>query len=152
MQIVFQPQRRLVFVWQALYNQDMQKVTLEEFEKIVDAGIAAIPERFLKLLDNVTIVVEDEPSLAQKEKFHLRHGWTLFGLYEGIPQSKRGDHYTSVVPDKITIFQKPIENAAKDLEDMEAIVRNTVWHEIAHYFGLDEEHVREAERRRQNSK
>ena len=129
----------------------MQKVSQEEFEKIVDAGIAAVPERFLKLLDNVAIIVEDEPTPAQKEKFHLRHGWTLFGLYEGIPQSRRGDHYSSVVPDKITIFQKPIEQAAKDLEDMEAIVKNTVWHEIAHHFGLDEAQVREAELRRKTT-
>jgi predicted Zn-dependent protease with MMP-like domain len=129
----------------------MIKITKEEFGKIVDEGIRAIPEKFLSLIDNVAIVVEDQPSEEQKEKFHLRHGWTLFGLYEGIPQSKRGNHYSSVVPDKITIFQKPIENAAKNLEDMKAIVKNTVWHEIAHYFGLNEEEVHQAEMRRKNN-
>ncbi len=126
----------------------MEKISREEFEKIVEVGMAAIPERFLKLLDNVVIMVEDQPTETQRKKFHLRHGWTLFGLYEGIPQSKRGDHYTSVVPDKITIFQKPIEQAARDMADMEAIVKNTVWHEVAHYFGLDEQQVRAAELRR----
>lgn len=128
----------------------MEKVTREEFEKIVAAGIDAVPEKFLKLLDNVVITVENEPNPIQRKKTRLRHGWTLFGLYEGIPQTKRGNHYTSVVPDKITIFQKPIEQAARDGEDMKAIVKNTVWHEIAHHFGLDEARVREAEKRRKS--
>lgn len=129
----------------------MHNVTREEFEAIVSTGISAIPEKFLKLLDNVVIVVEDEPSVVQREKLKLRQGWTLFGLYEGIPQAKRGDHYTSVVPDKITIFQKPIEQAARDEKDVEAIVKNTVWHEIAHHFGLDEKEVCDADRRRKET-
>jgi len=126
-------------------------ISRDNFEKIVSAGISAIPERFLKLLDNVVIVVEDQPSPMQKEKLKLRSGWTLFGLYEGIPLAKRGNHYTSVVPDKITIFQKPIEQAARNEKDMEAIVKNTVWHEIAHHFGLDEKEVRDADLRRKNA-
>lgn len=130
------------------YDLVMHKVTRKEFERIVDAGIDAIPKRFLELLDNVVIVVENTPTKTQQKKFHLRHGWTLFGLYEGVPQTKRGNHYGSVVPDKITIFQEPIEQVAMNKNDMEAIVRNTVWHEIAHHFGLDESQVRRTELKR----
>lgn len=130
----------------------MQKISRPEFEKIVNKGIGAIPERFLKLLDNVVIVIEKEPTNVQKKKFKLGHDWTLFGLYEGIPLSERGDHYTSVTPDKITIFQRPIEQEAESLKEMEEIVSNTVWHEIAHHFGLDEAQVRKAEKRRKNGK
>jgi predicted Zn-dependent protease with MMP-like domain len=121
-----------------------------EFEKIVDSGIAAIPERFLQKLDNVVIVVEDEPTPEQARKLHIHPGWTLFGLYEGIPQARRGDHYTSVVPDKITIFRKPIEAAARSEEEMKEMVKNTVWHEIAHHFGMNEDEVRRAESRRRD--
>jgi predicted Zn-dependent protease with MMP-like domain len=126
----------------------MRKVTRYEFERIVDLGVKAIPEKFLQLMENVVIMVSDEPTQAQKKELKIRSGWTLFGLYEGVPQTMRGNHYTSVVPDKITIFQKPIEQAARDEQDIEEIVKNTVWHEIAHHFGLDEQRVRDAEMRR----
>lgn len=121
-----------------------------EFEKIVEAGIAAIPERFLQKLDNVAIVTEDAPTPAQLQKLKIRKGWTLFGLYEGVPQAVRGNHYTSVVPDKVTIFKRPIEAEAASLAEMETIVKNTVWHEIAHHFGLDEDEVHRAEIRRKS--
>ena len=65
-----------------------------------------------------------------------------------MPQAERGDHYTNVLPDKITIFQKPIEEEAESLEDIREIVKETVWHEIAHHFGLDEDEVEEAGKRR----
>lgn len=128
----------------------MHKIGRKKFEKMVEEGMEAIPERFLELLDNVTVVVEDEPTAAQKRRMHLGKDWTLFGLYEGIPQSKRGDHYTSVVPDKITIFRRPIEEEAGSEEEIKKIVKDTVWHEIAHHFGLEEHEVRLAEKRRKN--
>ena len=126
----------------------MQKSNQAEFEKIVEEGIKAIPEKFLRKLDNVTIIIEDEPTPAQKKKLNIHPNWTLFGLYEGVPQLERGANYTAVLPDKITIFQKPIEAAARDEKDIKEIVKNTVWHEIAHHFGMDEARVRQAEARR----
>lgn len=122
----------------------------KDFEKIVTEGVKAIPERFLKLLDNVDIVIEDEPTPTQKRKLKLRQGWTLFGLYEGVPQSRRGSNYSAVLPDKITIFRKPIEASARNEEEIKEIVKNTVWHEIAHHFGMSEERVRLAENKRRN--
>jgi predicted Zn-dependent protease with MMP-like domain len=133
------------------YNQNMQTINRAEFEKIVEAGIAAIPEKFLQKLDNVVIMVESEPTPEQAQKLHLHAGWTLFGLYEGVPQAARGDHYTSVVPDKITIFQKPIEAAAHSQAEMKKMVMQTVWHEIAHHFGMNEEEVRHAEQKRKKA-
>lgn len=121
----------------------------QEFEKLVAAGIDAVPAKFTKRLNNVAIVVADAPTREQLQKSHVHSGWTLFGLYEGVPQNKRGSGYTMVLPDKITIFKQPILNAARDLEDAKQIVANTVWHEIAHHFGLDEAEVRQREATRQ---
>ena len=83
-------------------------MTRDEFEELVNAGIEAVPKKFLDLLDNVAIVIADEPTVQQKLKLGLHSGLSLFGLYEGVPQTGRGANYTAVLPDKITIFQKPI--------------------------------------------
>lgn len=128
----------------------MQITDPAEFEKIVEAGIAAIPERFLQKLDNVAIVVEDSPTPSQLRKLKIRKGWTLFGLYEGVPQAVRSGQYSLVLPDKITIFKRPIEAAATNAEGVKEIVKTTVWHEIAHHFGLDEGEVRRAEIRKKS--
>jgi len=123
----------------------------KKFEMLVEEGMKAIPEKFLKKLDNVVIVVEREPSRDQLKKLKMRRGWALFGLYGGVPQTTRGGHYTNVLPDKITIFQKSIEENADDTEDVKRIVRNTVWHEIAHHFGMNEAEVRAAESKRKTA-
>lgn len=134
----------------------MRKLKRKDFEKIVEEGINAIPEEFLRKLNNVAVVVENEPSPAQIKKLNphtndigvgvnIHPNWTLFGLYEGVPQARRGANYGAVLPDKITIFQRPIAASARDEEDMKEIVRNTVWHEIAHHFGMNEARVRQAE-------
>ena len=129
----------------------MRKLNHAEFEKFVKEGIKAIPEKFLRKLKNVVIVIEDKPTPAQKKKLNIRPNWTLFGLYEGVPQLERGVNYTFVLPDKITIFQKPIEEEARDKEDLKEIVKNTVWHEIAHHFGMNEVQVRQAETKRRKN-
>jgi predicted Zn-dependent protease with MMP-like domain len=126
----------------------MQRLRREEFEKIVVEGINAIPEKFLRKLDNVAVVVENEPTPVQKKKLNIHKNWTLFGLYEGVSQLERGGHYNAVLPDKITIFQRPIEEEARNEKDLKEIVKNTVWHEIAHHFGMDEVWVRQAEVKR----
>ncbi|MCX6741048.1 MAG: metallopeptidase family protein [Candidatus Parcubacteria bacterium] len=117
---------------------------------MVEEGIKAIPERFLLKLDNVAIVVQDEPTPEQKKKLNLRPNRMLFGLYEGVPQTKRGVGYSAVLPDRITIFQKPIEAIATDEKGIKEIIKNTVWHEVAHHFGMDEARVRQAETKRRN--
>jgi len=120
-----------------------------EFEKLVEQGIEQIPLEFRQKLDNVAIFVSPYPSMEQQRKINLRAGWTLFGLYEGVPLTKRGSGYAMAMPDRITVFQGPIQNATQgDPERMREIVKNTVWHEIAHHFGMNEDEVREAEKKR----
>ncbi len=117
-----------------------------EFEKLVAAGVDAIPAKFTAKLNNVVITIEDEPTPQQLGRGRVKPGSTLFGLYEGIPQTKRGSNYSLVLPDKITIFRRPIEWAAGgDPKTIRQIVKNTVWHEIAHHFGIDEGEVRRRE-------
>jgi len=122
-------------------------MTKNKFEEIVKEGIEAIPERFLEKLKNVDIVIEDEPTPYQMGKLRARKGLSILGLYEGIPQTKRCC-YGQVLPDKITIFKKSIERMASSEKEIKEIVKNTVWHEIAHHFGMDEKMIREIEHRR----
>ncbi len=126
----------------------MFTVERDEFEKLVQEGMRAIPEKFLRKLDNVSIVIGDEPTPAQRKKLDLHPEFTLLGLYEGVPQVSRGAGYSGVPPDKITIFQKTIEAKAADREGLKKIVGDVVWHEIAHHFGMDESRVRQAEIKR----
>jgi predicted Zn-dependent protease with MMP-like domain len=120
----------------------------QEFEELVNAGIEAIPKKFLDLLDNVAVTIEQEPNPQQIQQYQLTHGRTLLGLYEGVPQNKRGANYTAVLPDKITIFRGPILRIAVEPERIKQMVKETVWHEIAHHFGMNEDEVRNAERKR----
>ena len=121
-------------------------MTNEEFEQLVKEGIDAIDEKFLAKLQNVEIVIEDNPTPLQTKELKLR-GSLLFGLYEGIPLTKR-ENYGQVLPDKITIFKNSIEQLYSRPEDIKKAVKDTVWHEIAHHFGMDEKQVRDAERKR----
>jgi predicted Zn-dependent protease with MMP-like domain len=112
-------------------------VTAEQFDKIVERALRRIPPRFRRRLENVAIVVEPEPP---------RPG--LLGLYQGVPLTARSVGDSFRMPDRITIYQGPHERMARDRTELEKIVADTVWHEIAHYFGMDEPQVRRAERRR----
>ena len=126
-------------------------MTQEKFEKLVKEGIEAIPKKFLNKLSNIDIVIEDEPTPYQLEKLNARReqGLMILGLYEGIPQTNRCC-YGQALPDKITIFKKSIERIACSEEKVKEIVKNTVWHEIAHHFGMSEKRIREAEIKRKN--
>ncbi len=122
-------------------------MTEEEFEKIVEEGIRVIPKRFLEKLENVDICIEEEPTPFQFKKLRAKKNSLIVGIYEGIPQTKRR-RYAQVLPDKITIFKKPIERIARSENNIKEIVKNTVWHEIAHHFGMNEKRVREVEKNR----
>lgn len=109
----------------------------EEFDQLVERALRRIPARFRSRIENVAIVVEQEPP---------RPG--LLGLYQGVPLTNRGVSDSFRMPDKITIYQGPHERMSRSLEELEQMVADTVWHEIAHYFGMDEARVRRAERKR----
>jgi predicted Zn-dependent protease with MMP-like domain len=109
----------------------------DEFELLVEDALRLIPWRFRRRMNNVAIVVENEPP---------RPG--LLGLYQGRPLANRSVFEGFNMPDKITIFQGPHERLSRTREELEQMVADTVWHEIAHHFGMDEREVRRAERKR----
>ena len=123
-------------------------MTDAEFEKLVEEGIDALPERIHKLMHNVAIVIGDDPTPEQREAEGLAEGEALFGYYEGIPLTERGSDYGFVLPDKITIFKNPILATYDKPEDIRACVANTVWHEVAHHFGYDDPWIYNEEERR----
>jgi predicted Zn-dependent protease with MMP-like domain len=119
-----------------------------EFDGLVADACARIPARFRQRLKNLAILVEPEPSPAQLARGRVPRGGTLLGLYEGRPLTSRSVFEPFSMPDRITIFQGPHERLASSPEHLSRLVEDTVWHEVAHYFGLNEREVRAAERRR----
>jgi len=120
----------------------------EHFDQLVEAAYARIPARFRKRMKNVALIVEPEPSAAQLARGRVSPGSTLLGLYEGRPLTTRSVFDGFAMPDRITIFQGPHERLAQNPAHLAKLVEDTVWHEIAHYFGLSELQVRAAERKR----
>lgn len=119
-----------------------------QFEELVRDGVDAIPARFREKIKNVAILIEDEPSEEVRREEGLALNETLLGLYRGIPATERGESYGMgmTLPDTITLYQRPIEEAAGGVPArIREEVRDTIWHEIAHYFGMDEDDVRARE-------
>lgn len=119
----------------------------EVFERLVAQAVDGLPEQFITRLKNIDVVVEEQPTSAKLAEVRLRRGETLLGLYEGVPLTKRGRHYGMVVPDKITIFQKPIEANCKNNTEVKAEVQRVVKHEIAHHFGISDARLNKLENR-----
>jgi predicted Zn-dependent protease with MMP-like domain len=120
----------------------------DEFDLLVQWAFQRIPARFRARLENVALMVEAEPSPEQLAQAGVGPGGTLLGLYQGRPLTARSVFESFALPDRITIFQGPHERLARDEAHLRKMVEDTVWHEIAHYFGMDEPQVRAAERRR----
>lgn len=120
----------------------------KDFDRLVSDACARIPARFRRRLKNVAFLVEPEPSPAQLARGRVPRGNTLLGLYEGRPLPQRSVFEPFAMPDRITIFQGPHERMAISPEHLAKLVEDTVWHEVAHYFGLNEREVRAAEVRR----
>jgi predicted Zn-dependent protease with MMP-like domain len=118
---------------------------VEEFRGLVDKAIENLPPEFQRRMENVDVVVEDWPTAGQLRKVRCTHPSQLLGLYEGVPQTKRGRGYGLVLPDKISIFRKPIEAQCRFGDEIAAKVEEVVRHEIAHHFGLDEDTLRRIE-------
>lgn len=118
----------------------------EEFSALISAAMDELPQEYIERLDNVAVVYEDEPTPEQREKLRLRCDQTLLGLYEGIPLTRRGSGYSLVLPDKITLFKLPILQSVHTAEGLRKQIKHTLWHEIAHYYGLDHDRIHEIER------
>ncbi len=122
-------------------------MTDEEFERAVIHGIESLPEWVRASITNVAFLIKDEPSEETHSEHRLDTNETLFGLYEGTPLTERGNE-SPLLPDTITIFKNPIFFTYTSEEDIRTCIENTVWHEVAHYFGHDEEWVETEEVRR----
>ncbi len=114
------------------------------FEELVQKALRTLPKKFKEKLENIAIHVEDEPSQDVLDDMDIEEG-TLYGLYQGVPLTERGWSYGNVLPDRIVIYQRPIEGDARSEGEIEEIVRDTVMHEIGHYFGFDDRALYEIE-------
>jgi predicted Zn-dependent protease with MMP-like domain len=122
-------------------------MTRREFLKLVDDALETIPPRFRDAMQNIAIVVEDEPTDEQLEDVGIEPPDTLLGLYEGTPLTERQWADGNRLPDKITLFQGPIEDTSETDDDIVIAIGETLIHEVGHYFGLSEEEIEEIEER-----
>jgi predicted Zn-dependent protease with MMP-like domain len=122
-------------------------MTRAAFERLVAEAILLIPKRFRVEMKNLAIVVEDEPSAELLEEMEIEPPDSLYGLYQGTPLPERSWPYGNTLPDRITLFQKPIEEDCEDEDDVCAVIGETLIHEVGHYFGLSEEEIEEIEER-----
>ncbi len=118
-----------------------QRARQHRFRALVRQALDELPVPVRIMLDNVAVVVEDEPETARLDAGTLSAGSELFGLYQGIPVSQRNSGYSLVTPDRITVFQGPIERAYRTRGEMRDQVRVTVLHELAHHLGFDEDQM-----------
>ncbi len=121
----------------------MIRLSSAQFEQLVAEALDDLPEPFASKLENVEVVVADEPSTEDLEEADVLPGGTLFGLYQGVPQPERDAGYTFVLPDKITIFRGPILRECTTPDEVKDEVSTTVVHEIAHHFGISDERLDE---------
>lgn len=122
----------------------MDVPTDDEFDSIVSAALDKLPQDYVKRLKNVAIIYADQPTLQQRQQSNLSDNQTLLGLYEGVPLPARGGA-TRLFPDKITIFKLPLVAQSHTPAELAENVRHTLWHEMAHYFGLDHKRIHELE-------
>jgi predicted Zn-dependent protease with MMP-like domain len=121
------------------------KLTQQEFEEAVVVALKRLPKFIKEKMENVDVIVESRASREVLNEMGLRSPFELLGLYQGVPLDRRGFYYGNVLPDKITLFQIPIESICKTKEEIREKIREVVIHEVGHYFGLDDEKLRELE-------
>jgi predicted Zn-dependent protease with MMP-like domain len=124
----------------------MLEISDEQFQALIAQALDELPAEHMQAVKNVAIIYADEPTLQQREQLRLRQGDSLFGLYEGVPLAKR-QGITNYPPDKITIFKLPILQYVQTPAELKAQIKRTVWHELAHYFGLDHEAIHRLEQK-----
>jgi predicted Zn-dependent protease with MMP-like domain len=118
----------------------------EKFEKLTEEALAQIPKKFKKLISNLAVLVEEKPSREIYERTGSSPLSSILGHYHGVPFKHRGPFYGNIPPDVIVIYQKPIENICSTEEEIKKKVREVVFHEIGHYFGLSDKELKEIER------
>lgn len=122
----------------------MITVSDDRFQELINLALASLPGEHAAGIKNVAILYEDEPTPEQRVKLELRNDQTLLGLYEGVPLSRR-QGLTHIFPDKITLFKGPLTRWANTENQLQEEIRHTLWHEIAHYYGLDHDQIHNLE-------
>lgn len=117
------------------------------FDQLITRAMDELPQEYIEGLQNVAIVMADEPNEEQKQKLKLRHDSLLLGLYEGVPRTARTGNEPGLLPDKITLFKYPIMAVSHDESSFFEQIKRTLWHEIAHYYGLDHDRIDQLEAR-----
>jgi predicted Zn-dependent protease with MMP-like domain len=112
-----------------------------EFDELITKAINELPQNYIKGLQNVAIVMADDPTPEQIQKMKIDNQHMLLGLYEGIPLTQRGSNYTFVLPDKITLFKNSILAVTHNENELLEQIKRTLWHEIAHYYGLSHDRI-----------
>lgn len=116
-----------------------------QFEQAVDRALESLPAEFQQLLDNVAIFIADRPSPALRRELGMSADETMLGLYEGVPQTERTSSYDLVTPDRITLFQRAIEECCDTEAEVAEQIRRTILHEVGHHFGIDDDRLDEIE-------
>lgn len=127
------------------------QLTDEQFDALITRAMDELPQEYILGLNNVAITYADEPIAEQLKKQGIREGHVLLGLYEGIPLTQRGAGYTFVLPDKITLFKLPILQVSHGQADLFEHIKRTLWHEIAHHYGLGHDRISKLENTRKIS-
>lgn len=122
----------------------MQMPSDDEFDQMISNALDSLPSKYTERMTNVAIIYADEPSPQQRQKLKLHCNQTLLGLYEGVPLPARGG-IQPYLPDKITIFKVPLVLSSNNMSELQENIRHTLWHEMAHYFGLDHKRIHELE-------
>lgn len=122
----------------------MPDVDDQTFARLIEEALASLPGEHVRGIKNIAITWTDDPTADQRRQLALRHDQTLLGLYEGVPLPER-QGLTPHLPDKITLFRGPLCRGAADLSQVRENIRHTLWHEIAHYYGLDHKRINELE-------
>ncbi len=122
----------------------MIHITDDQFSDFIDQALASLPGEHVKNIQNVAILVQEDPTLEQRQQLQLRNDQTLFGLYEGVPLSQRQGNQP-LFPDRITLFKGPLSEGVGFEGELLERIRHTLWHEIGHYYGLDHKRIHELE-------
>jgi predicted Zn-dependent protease with MMP-like domain len=134
----------MLSIFRAKLN-DMELLSDDHFAELIAQCIDELPDKYTRSLDNVVITYADTPTPEQRTKLKLRHHETLLGLYEGIPLTQRGAGYNLVLPDKITLFKEPLMQASATMPELKQRIKHTLWHELAHFYGLDHSRIKALE-------
>jgi predicted Zn-dependent protease with MMP-like domain len=118
----------------------MIEVSDEQFQQLIDEALNGLPGEHVQQLENVAILFDEDPTPEQRHESNLRPNQTLLGLYEGVPLADR-QGMTPTLPDRITLFKGPLSRQSNSLDQLKEEISHTLWHEIAHYFGLNHDDI-----------